>query len=299
MKKIIIVLITIYLCSIFLKKDVVNNEVPNNEGTFFNIMVNLKNDDETITLPLEEYIIGVVSAEMPASFEMEALKALATSARTYAINRLENGVINIENSSNTQNYQSNAELYNKWQENFTKYYYKIRKAVYDTKGKIITYDNKPIKALYFSMSNGYTEDSELVFNEKLPYLVSVSSPLENETLNNFKYQKEFTKEEFCYLLNISCENIEISDIEKSKTNHVLNIVINNHSFTGRKIRELLSLRSTDFDIILNDKIVIITKGYGHDVGLSEYGSNLLAKNGYNYEDILKYYYQNTIIDSIN
>ena len=180
------------------------------------------------------------------------------------------------------------------------YFLKVRDAVLTTKNEILTYEGEVINAFYFAMSNGYTENSELVFQEDLPYLNSVPSTWEDESLNNYEVTSSISKEEFCTSLGITCEQIEIKDIERSNANRVLNITINNQVFVGTTVRQKLGLRSTDFEIeIVDNNVQITTKGYGHGVGMSQYGANGMAKDGYTYEEILKYYYQNTEIKKIN
>jgi len=263
----------------------------------------LNESNNTITeINMEDYIVGVVAAEMPASFELEALKAQAVAARTYAMYKKETRNLNYDLIIGTkdQAYQDNEALLKKWGLSFFTNFLKIREAVLQTKNEIVTYDNQTINAFYFSMSNGYTENSELVFKQDLPYLNSVDSTWDNETLNNYEFTKTITKQEFCDSLGIECNNIEIKDINRSKANRILNITINNKTFTGTEVRTKLSLRSTDFDIKIDNEIIsITTKGYGHGVGMSQYGANGMAKEGFNYQDILKHYYQNTEINKIN
>ncbi len=267
------------------------------------ITVRLLNEsDGSITeINLEDYIVGVVSAEMPASFEIEALKAQAVAARTYAMYKKETRNLDYDLIIGTkdQAYKSNRELLSSWGLTFFPNYLKVRDAVKATQGEIITYNNETINAFYFSMSNGYTENSELVFVEDLPYLNSVDSSWDNESLANFEYTATFTKEEFCNSLGITCDQIIISNIERSSTNRVNSITINDKTFKGTEIRTKLGLRSTDFTITLNENdVTITTKGYGHGVGMSQYGANGMAKEGYTYNEILNHYYQNTEIKNI-
>ena len=178
---------------------------------------------------------------------------------------------------------------------FDKYYKKISKCVKETKDKIITYNNEPIKAFYYSMSNGYTESSLNVFNEELDYLNVIESKWDEDNQETIT----ISKDNFCTSLNIECSKIEITNTKKDKSNRVETIIINNKTYTGIELRKLLNLRSTDFEIIItNSAVNITTKGYGHGVGMSQYGANNMAKEGYTYEEILKYYYQNIEISNI-
>ncbi len=263
----------------------------------------LNREDNSITnVYLEDYIIGVVAAEMPASFAVEALKAQAVAARTYAMYKKEHRheaydlVIGVED----QAYKTNEQLLKQWNLNFFDKYLKIRDAVLATKNEILTYNNETINAFYFSMSNGKTENSELVFQETLPYLKSVDSKWDNESLNNYQVEKNFSRYDFCTKLAINCEEINISNETRSDANRILTITINNQEFKGTEIRSKLGLRSTDFSIAVNEnEITITTKGYGHGVGMSQYGANGMANEGQSYIQILKHFYQNTEISQIS
>lgn len=269
--------------------------------TFFSSpkVIRVKDNKSNInSINVEDYIIGVVASEMPASFNEEALKAQAVAARSYALYKMENSKKNYDvvTDVSNQGYIALDEMKKKWNSDFDKYYNKIKNAVMETKGEVMYYDNKIIEAYYFSMSNGYTEYASLVFSEDKDYLQSVISIYDNESIKNFIYKKEFDINDFCNKLSISCNNIDINNIEKSSTGRINNITINNKKYKGTEVRKLLKLRSTDFNIeIDNNKVIITTKGYGHGVGMSQYGANGMAKDGYNYKEILKYYYKNVEI----
>ena len=256
--------------------------------------VNIDTTDKLLTVELEEYIIGVVAGEMPALFSEEALKAQAIASRTYLINHLQSNN-SISNTTDDQVYLTKEEMKEKWKDDYDKYYNKIKEAVTATKGLIMYYNNEPIKAYYFSTSNGYTASSISVFNEQRDYLTSVESPFDQDNSNTI----EISKQDFCNKLDISCNQISITNIIKDNSNRVSKITINNKEFKGTQVRKLLSLRSTDFTFNIKETTIeIITKGYGHGVGMSQYGANNMAKIGYTYEEILKYYYQDIKIDSI-
>ena len=261
-------------------------------STETNKVVKVNKDSNIYEMNIEEYLIGVVGCEMPALFEEEALKAGAVAARTYLLNKLENNEnYIISSTTNDQCYSDENELKEKWGDNYSKYRSKIEKAVNETKGEYMTYNGEIIKAFYFSTSNGKTENVQNVFGEKLDYLVSVDSNYDKNT-TQFNKTIEITKSDFLKKLNLSeSKEIKITNITKNETNRIDEITINDHKFKGTEIRALLNLRSTDFEITINeDKIKITTKGYGHGVGMSQYGANELAKIGYNYEEILKHYY---------
>ncbi len=263
-------------------------------------VVKLLNGVNVIKLSLEDYILGVIACEMPASFEIEALKAQAVASRTFALEKMkEENEYDLENSANDQCYSSIEDMQKKWGKDYNKYYTKIKEAVYSTKNEYITYNNKIIKAFYFSTSNGYTENVQNVFGEKLEYLVPVSSSWDTKT-SSYEKETTFTEKNFLNLLKLKDEKIiSINIDEKNETGRVSYISINSQKFKGTTFRKLLGIRSTDFDISFkNDIVYIKTRGYGHGVGLSQYGSNGMAKEGYKYEEIIKYYYKNTEIKNV-
>lgn len=255
------------------------------------------NNNEKEIIEFNEYLIGVLACEMPASFELEALKAQAIASRTYAY-YLINHNKNITTDTRTQCMLNKSQMKENWQNDFDLYYNKLLTAVTQTNNVVLKYDNEIIPAYYFSMSNGYTEDSKYVFNETKDFLKQVDSHYE-ENNKNFIKEMTFSKENFCSLLQIDCSYININNINRSSSNRVIDLLINDKKFTGVEIRKKLNLRSTDFDIKIGDDVKITTRGYGHGVGMSQYGANYIAKEGKSYEDILKHYYQGVIISSIN
>ena len=255
--------------------------------------VKISYNNEQLNMNLEEYVIGVIAAEMPASFEVEALKAQAVAARTFALKKLEEKDCLLTDITD-QVYIDETKMREKWQDDYDLYYNKIKEVVEKTKGEVLKYQDKLINAYYYARSNGYTESSINVFNEKTDYLNSKESLFEPLDIREIKMEKQ----EFCNKLNITCNEIKIDSIMKDESKRVSSLLINNKLFTGIEIRKLLNLRSTDFTIKISDEITITTTGYGHGVGMSQYGANALAKNGYTYEEILKYYYENTEISNL-
>ncbi|MBQ6284885.1 MAG: stage II sporulation protein D [Bacilli bacterium] len=255
------------------------------------LAVNVLKNDEIINIDLENYVIGVVACEMPASFKDEALKAMAVAARTYALYKMKkNNKYDLTATTKDQCYITIDEMKNKWKNNYDKYYNKIKKDVYSTEGEYLTYNGDVIIAFYFSISNGYTENVENVFSQKLDYLVSVDSSFDSKY--SYKESEKETKlKDFLNKLGIKDTKIEKISIERYNTGRVKTIKVNNKSFKGTNFRTKLGLRSTDFEIKYDsNKVYITTKGYGHGVGMSQYGANAMADLGYRYEDILKYYY---------
>ena len=299
----IVLLLTLILVFLSLQvKKIYFEPLPVEEGETPITVRLLDQTNNTITeVNLEDYIVGVVASEMPSSFEFEALKAQAVAARTYAMYKKETRNLDYDliMGVSDQAYSTNEQLLKRWGIAFFTNFLKVRDAVKETKNEIITYEGNTINAFYFSMSNGYTEKSSLVFYEQLPYLESVESKWDNETLGNFEVVKSMSKQEFCEKLNINCDKIEIKNVIRSDSNRVLTIDINDSTFKGTEVRTKLSLRSTDFVITVNEtEVSIVTKGFGHGVGMSQYGANGMASEGYTYQQILSHYYQNTEISKI-
>ena len=253
-----------------------------------------RNNGKIINLELEEYVLGVVGAEMPASFNIEALKAQTILARTYALKSIKNGK-KLTDTVSTQAYKDNSELQKLWKNDYTKYYEKIKKAVNETKGKVILYNNEYIDAVYHSTSNGKTENSKNVWKNSLPYLVSVDSSWD-KNVKSYKKETIFEINEFCNILKLDVEEPITYEIIHNETGRVRQITINNKTFSGTEFRNLLKLRSADFEMEINDeKVKVTTYGYGHGVGMSQYGANEMAKQGYSYIQILKHYYTGVVI----
>lgn len=297
----VVILILLPIAIFYNKSEVMEQVVPPQEKIEQQeeeIKVYLNKDNEELELTLDNYLIGVVGSEMPASFSLEALKAQSIVSRSFALSKMKDNKVYTKLSE--QSYSTNEELENKWQKDYEMYYNKVKEAVDSTKNLVLTYDNKIIRSYYFSMSNGKTSSSLPVFNEELPYLVSVDSSFDEQN-KNFEVTKEYKKEEFCTLLSLSsCQEINISNINKDDSNRIVSLTINNKEYKGTDIRKLLSLRSTDFEITVSPTLITIkTKGYGHGVGMSQYGASYLANQGYNYEEILKYYYKNVEIAKYN
>lgn len=272
-----------------------NNEIEIDNKTYIKVK---KSTGEIINIELEEYVLGVVSAEMPASFDTEALKAQAILARTYALKANSKGQVLTTNNS-TQNYKTNEELKNMWKSDYDKYYNKIKNAVESTKGYYLSYNGTYIEAVYHSTSNSKTEDASYVWGNSFPYLISVESIYDS---SNPSYEKTtfMTYEELSKKLNMDINESTTFDIISYTSSNRINIIkINDKEYKGTSFRNLLGLRSTDIEIIKTEKgINFKTKGYGHGVGMSQYGANGMAKAGYTYKQILSHYYPNTLLKSI-
>ena len=304
MKKILVVLMSIILVPLSITNFFYDYKVKKLSTGFIEQKENetlvrvLRSDNSIDSINLEEYLIGVVSAEVPASFEEEAIKAQAVAARTYALKKIQssqNQSYDVTDNTNTQVYQTDEQLRTKWKDNYDKYYNKIKNCIEQTKGEYLTYNDEIIYAFFFSTSNGKTEDNKDVFGQDLPYLKVVDSSFDENETSSFYSEKEYTLEEFYQKLGIDySNNLNITDIIHTSSNRIKSIKINNHEFKGRDFQKKLGLRSNDFTIEKQDNIIKIkTKGFGHGVGMSQYGANALAKQNKKYDEILKYYYQGT------
>ena len=262
---------------------------------------------ETMDIPIEDYVIGVVAAEMPSEFNIEALKAQALTARTFVVAKLTSppgdlpsGAV-VTDTVQDQVYKDKNQLKKLWGKDFDKKYARIEEAVKDTAGQILTYEGNPIYASFFSTSNGYTENSEDYWENAAPYLRSVKSPWD---VDSPKYQDStsFTVDEFEKKLGVSLpDDGSIGSIKTlTEGKRVAEVSINGKTYSGREIRDLLGLRSSDFNWKRDgDNIDITTKGFGHGVGMSQYGANGMAEEGKKYSEIVKYYYKDVAISELD
>jgi stage II sporulation protein D len=251
-------------------------------------------------LPLEEYVKGVVASEMPAEFAKEALKAQALTARTYIVKQMMSDEkiklpkdATVADTEFFQVYKSDEELKKIWGPDYSRKIKKIEEAVRETSGQILTYAGTPIDATFFSTSNGFTENSEAIWTNSLPYLQSVESPWDKNS-PKFNGQKVIPIAEFEAKLGVKVPgNGKIGEvIAFTAGKRVAKVDINGKEISGKDIREKLGLMSTDFTLERKgDKIVINTQGYGHGVGMSQYGANGMATEGKKYQDIVHYYYK--------
>lgn len=278
------------------------------EASAFEVAVYRSKQEIIQEIPLENYIRGVVAAEMPAEFELEALKAQALTARTYIVKHLLNDPnldlpegAQVTDTVMHQVYKSPKELKEIWGPDYAWKMARITDAVNQTRGKIITYNGSPITASFFSTSNGYTENSEDYWQNPFPYLRSVESPWDKDSPKFFD-QKVVTVTQFENKLGVQLpsEGSVGTILAKTEGNRVAKVEVGGKEFSGREIREKLSLRSTDFTWRKKgNHIIIQTKGYGHGVGMSQYGANGMASQGKTFKDIITHYYQGTSIADMN
>ena len=281
----------------------VNTEYVNTDNTSVNNTTNssvseitvYRSNGSVINLNMTDYLIGVVSSEMPASFNLEALKAQSVLARTYALKAKQTGK-KLTDTVSTQSYIDIDQMKNKWGNSFNTYYNKIKNAVENTNGEYLSYNGNYIEALYHSTNNGKTESSLDVFGNYYPYLISVSSEYDKNA-SSYLRTISMPLDTISNKLGLSLNNDSvISILSYTDGGNIKEININGNNFSGKKVRELLGLRSADFDISISDNNAnITTRGYGHGVGMSQYGANGMANAGYSYKDILSHYYPGTTL----
>ena len=300
MKKLILVTLLVIIIpflfvNIFVKTDEIKFKYITNNT------IRVKDEQTNIIkeIPFEEYIKGVVAGEMPATFELEALKAQAVASRSYAMYQMtatKDKAYDVVNTTANQVYLTDEQLKDNWKEDYPEKINKIKTAIAETSGEYLTYNGEIVNAMFFSTSVGATENSEEVFVSALPYLRSVDSTWDKESpvyIDTYT----FTLEDFYKKLNLPFkQTLKIEVTEKTSTGRTKALKINDQEMKGRDVATKLSLRSNYFDIVQNqNNITITTKGFGHGVGMSQYGANGMAKEGYKYDQILKHYYKNTEI----
>lgn len=272
-------------------------------------------EKKVVDIGLEEYVKGVVAAELPSTFELEALKAQAVLARTYALNRMKifggpgaetNPEADITaDPEHGQAYWTRDQLRERIGILATyAYWRRIERAVKETRGLMVTYEGAPIQAVYHSTSAGMTEDAQEVWGKPYPYLKPVasddrSSPRYRETVRLNLRDLAAKLGEPALVAVTGSGRLALQLIDKSAGGRVRALKVGDKTFKGTEVRRLLNLRSTAFTWRLEgDQVVFETLGWGHGVGLSQYGANDLAKKGKDYREILTYYYKGVSIDRI-
>ncbi len=275
----------------------VSEELPRED-----VLISVMEKDGTISqMRLEDYVLGVVLGEMPASFELEALKAQAVAARTYALRCQSDGVHEdgavCKQHTCCQSYCDPGDYNKKGDKQI--YLDKVKHAVDQTAGMVITYEGKLIFAAYFASSGGSTEDAVAVWGKSFPYLKPVDSPGETDKAYR-NTQVSLTAAAFQNKLGVKLSgdpSTWFGKVTYTDGGGVKTMVIGGKQYTGVKIRSLLGLRSTVFTVAAQkDTITFTTNGYGHRVGMSQYGAEAMALTGCDYQQILTYYYSGTKVE---
>ena len=339
MKKVILyfiafIVVCFFLPAILTKKDAKfvetssksNNEtIENTDSTQENIKstYNYKNygtikllhkkTGEVEQVNIDDYLCNVVSAEMPADYEIEALKAQAVVARTYTIYKInnkkhENADIR-DDSTCCQAWVDKETRFSRWEESKRESNWeKIQKCVQETQGQIITYQNQPINAFFHANSGGKTELPVNVWGGTgLPYL-QVAETAGEEGYKQYESEVELTQDELIEKLKTKYSDISIDFsnqedlkiLEYTDSGRVKTVKFGNHEISGVETRTLLGLKSTNFEISKeNDKIKFTVKGYVHGVGMSQTGADAMAKQGKNYKEIINHFYSGVEIKEVN
>ena len=291
----------------------ISNKNTYNYSKYGTISLLHKKTGEVEQVKLDEYLCNVVSAEMPATFEQEALKAQAIVARTYTIykilNKKHDNADICDDSTCCQAWISKDDRLAKWEENQRESnWQKICSAVNETSGKIITYENKPIDAFFHSNSGGITEVPVNVWGGTgYPYLQSVETSGEN-TYTQYASEVTLSQEELINKLKEKYSDIsidftnseDIKILEYTESTRVKTVKFGNHEISGVEARTLFGLKSTNFEISRDgNNIKFSVKGYGHGVGMSQTGADSMAKNGSRAEEIIKHFYTGVEITEVN
>lgn len=289
---------------------------PAKEDDGYGLQVKLQiSSDELVSLPLEQYLIGVVAAEMPAAFHEEALKAQAVAARTYTLLRLEREEQDEDHPnaqlcadpSHCQAWISTEEMRKRWGWHYRSNHKKISSAVLETSGQVLTFDDQLIDPVYHASCGGRgTEDAREVWGHEVPYLKSVACTYDAAHRQE-PVSTQIALQDFFKQLDIADQSIPAaagSDLveiqERTESGRVKSVRVGSQVFSGVELRQNLGLRSTDFKVTCTGKEVrFSTRGYGHAVGMCQYGADGLAQSGAKYSQILKHYYPGTKIKTIS
>ncbi len=291
---------------------------PDPKGTFQPIGVPVQvynhTTDQTVEMDLEMYVYNVLSAEMPAGFSLEALKAQAVAARTLVAYKMDghkcgrgDGAVVCTDFAHCQAYDDEDGQRKKWGDSYEEYSSKLWKAVNATRGQIICYDGQPIQVFYHSSAGEKTEDVQNVFSQALPYLQSVDSEEVQTSSAAYSDSVTLTNREFVTAINKLAQKQVITEddlssqirvVSRFESGRVNQIKMGDVLFTGIQTRTALGLRSTNFTMSFsNDTVTINTLGYGHGVGMSQYGANEMAKEGKTYLEILTHYYTGVSVET--
>lgn len=290
------------------------NTAPSAPGT---TLYSVQNHLTGVKMELEPkvYLRGVVAAEMPISFHSEALKAQAVAAHTYIFRQIDEqskkpnpdlgGAMLSTNPATSQAYISVEELKERWGKNFDLNYKKLCEAVDSVANEIIVFEKKPIIAAFHSLSGGKTESALTVWGQDVSYLTPVKS--EGDELSpNFNVKSVLTSDEIEHAFKTKYPEITFpkdkstwfSILEKSESNTITKIKVGSIECSGRDVRELLKLKSANFELVYKDgDFEFTTSGYGHGVGMSQYGADYLARQGSSYDEIIKHYYKGVMVVS--
>ncbi|MBQ5658924.1 MAG: stage II sporulation protein D [Peptococcaceae bacterium] len=274
-------------------------------------MINVYNTEteKLMQLEMETYIAGVVAAEMPASFELDALKAQAVAARTFALKRMNVPNSNVKalhsdaqistSPTTCQAWISDDEQRERWGKDYTKWHQKIIQAVTETAGEVLCYDGVLIDPVYHaSCGGGATESAEYVWGNAKPYLVSV--PCNHPADQHSGVTMAISQAELMEKLDLQSNAVNVIAEERTPSNRLKTMLVGDNTIRGSELRNALGLKSTLIDwLIIGDQMIVTTNGYGHGAGMCQNGANYYAQLGYNYQQILQHYYRGAVVQKNN
>ena len=305
MKRIFFLSMAMLLCAAGLSIAAVRLWPPETPKDDAGTVLTVLTDGELRETTMADYLIGVVAAEMPASFEPEALKAQAVAARTYILDRAAHPVEAHRDAAVCSDpgcccaHVTDDEMRENWGRDYRKNLRRIRTAVRETDGQVLTYEGAPIRAVFHSSSGGQTEASAALWGA-VPYLVSVSSPETAETVPGFETTVTVSAQDAQKALEVELSDDPaqwLGETVRDGADRVETITIGGKTLSGAEARSLFSLRSTNFTAEVSDgNLVFHVIGSGHGVGMSQYGANVMAQQGSGYQEILAHYYPGTVLE---
>ncbi len=304
------------LCSVEKATDVISQEflgeeirIPQEETAVSTVKVMNASSKNITEMPLRDYLMGVVASEINAAYHEEAIKAQCVAAHTMLLYSKEykneglNGADISDSSATHQGFLTEDEQREKWGKNYDTYREKIEKCVDEVIDFTIQYDDKPINAVFHSISNGQTENATDVWGGEYPYLISVNS-VGDKLSPTYHSEAKVTTEKFEEIMSDNGAKLGdepskwVEKITNTDTGMVKEITIGGKTFKGTEIRTLFGLKSSTFTVDYTDgNFVFTVSGYGHGVGMSQYGADYMARQGFTYKEILKHYYVGTNISA--
>lgn len=304
-----IIIILLICASISCGDYIISEEIIHNKASSQMINVYNTETEKLMQLEMETYIAGVVAAEMPASFELDALKAQAVAARTFALKRMNVPNSNVKalhsdaqistSPTTCQAWISDDEQRERWGKDYTKWHQKIIQAVTETAGEVLCYDGVLIDPVYHaSCGGGATESAEYVWGNAKPYLVSV--PCNHPADQHSGVTMAISQAELMEKLDLQSNAVNVIAEERTPSNRLKTMLVGDNTIRGSELRNALGLKSTLIDwLIIGDQMIVTTNGYGHGAGMCQNGANYYAQLGYNYQQILQHYYRGAVVQKNN
>ena len=300
-----IIIILLICASIWCGDCIISEEIIHNKTSSQMINVYNTETEKLMQLEMETYIAGVVAAEMPASFELDALKAQAIAARTFALKRMNTPNSNVTalypeaqittSPATCQAWISDDEQRERWGKDYTKWHQKIIQAVTETAGEVLCYDGVLIDPVYHaSCGGGATESAEYVWGNAKPYLVSV--PCNHPADQHSGVTMAISQAELMEKLDLQSNAVNVIAEERTPSNRLKTMLVGDNTIRGSELRNALGLKSTLIDWrIVGNQMIVTTNGYGHGAGMCQNGANYYAQLGYNYQQILQHYYRGAVV----